>query len=75
MRRCDWCQQEELVSLVPVVNRNPTIHTEHEYVCRECADVERFEHIDELLWNPVFLHSTRKQIISAAFPDIRLASS
>jgi hypothetical protein len=59
MRRCDWCQQEELVSLVPVVNRNPTIHSETEYVCRACSDVERFEHADELLWNPVTFESLR----------------
>ena len=74
MRRCDWCQQEELVSLVPVVNRNPTIHTEYEYVCRACADVEHFEHVDELLWNTVLLHSTHKHVISTASPDIWLAS-
>ncbi len=53
---CDWCQVE-CASLVPIVNRNPAIPFEHEFVCLACAEVERFEHADELLWSPVTFES------------------
>ena len=57
MQRCDWCQQEEFGSLVPVMNRNPNLQTEHEYVCDACADLERSEHVHELFWRPVTFES------------------
>jgi hypothetical protein len=56
---CDWCQ-EVSACLIPVVNRNPTIISEYEFVCEVCAEVERFEHADELLWNPVDFVSLAK---------------
>lgn len=49
---CEWCQQEG-VALVLIVNRNPNLSGEYELVCGECAAVERFEHADELLYNPI----------------------
>ena len=69
--RCDWCQ--EFGVLRPVVNRDNATSCSFDWVCSTCAEVERFEHVDELLWNPVLLHSTRKHIISSASLDIRLA--
>jgi len=51
-RCCDWCQ-EELVTLVPVVNRDVTLPVERVFVCSSCKEVEQFEHADELLWNVV----------------------
>ncbi len=70
--RCDWCQEYGV--LTQVVNRDVTASHDFDRVCSSCADVEHFEHIDELLWNPVLLHSTRKHVISSASLDIRLAS-
>ena len=52
MGRCAWCQ-EQSDCLIPVVNRNPAVDVEHEFVCSACAEVERFEHGDELLWHVV----------------------
>ena len=56
MKRCEWCL-EECVSLIPVVNRNPQVSAEYELICSVCVEVERFEHIDELLWSPVTFQS------------------
>lgn len=70
--RCDWCQEYEV--LTPVVNRDHTTSRSFDWVCSSCAHVERFEHVDELLWNPVLLHSTRQHVISPSSLDIRLAS-
>jgi hypothetical protein len=52
MGRCAWCLEED-TSLIPVVNRTPTIHAEFEFVCSACSEIERFEHGDELLWHVV----------------------
>lgn len=49
---CAWCQEED-ACLIPVVNRNPTLDAEYEFVCGVCSEVERFEHGDELLWHVV----------------------
>lgn len=68
MQRCDWCQ-EECVSLIPVVNRNPHVSAEHEFVCSVCSEVERFEHADELLWHVVSFESLvegRRRVLTAA---------
>jgi hypothetical protein len=70
--RCDWCQ--EFGVLTPVVNRDVTTSHDFDRVCLSCADVEHFEHVDELLRNPVLLYSTRKHVISSASLDIGLAS-
>ena len=70
--RCDWCQEDRV--LTPVVNRGVKASHSFDWVCSACADVEHLEHVDELLWNPVLLHSTRKHVISSASLDIRLAS-
>jgi hypothetical protein len=70
--RCDWCQ--EYGGLTQVVNRDVTASHGFDWVCAACAEVERFEHVDELLWNPVLLHSTRKHVISSASLDMKLAS-
>ena len=70
--RCDWCQEFRV--LTPVVNRDVTTSHDFDRICALCADVEHFEHVDELLWNPVLLHSTRKHVISSVSLDIRLAS-
>ena len=60
--------------LTPVVNRGVKASRRFDWVCSACADVEYLEHVDELLWNPVLLHSTHKYVISSASLDIRLAS-
>jgi hypothetical protein len=70
--RCDWCQEYGV--LTPVVNRDVSTSRGFDWICSACADVEHFEHVDELLWNPVLLHSTRKHVISSASLDISLAS-
>lgn len=70
--RCAWC--DEYGELASVVNRDKTTRYACEWICAACAEVERFEHADELLWNPVLLHSTRKQVFTSASLDIRLAS-
>lgn len=59
MERCAWCQ-EEGTRLIPVVNRNPIVDAEYEFVCGACSEVERFEHADELLWSPVGFRSLAK---------------
>ena len=59
MQRCDWCQ-ERTISLIPVVNRGLEGSGEYEFVCGACAEVERFEHIDELLCSPVTYQSLRE---------------
>ena len=70
--RCDWCREDRV--LTPVVNRGAKASHRFDWVCSACADVEYFEHVDERLWNPVLLHSTRKHVISSASLDTRLAS-
>jgi len=57
MKRCAWCQ--EMSDLVPVVNRDP--HSSHAFdlVCLACAEVERFEHADEVIWNPLGFTPTK----------------
>lgn len=51
MQRCDWCQK--LGSLQVVVNRDHTSAHTIDFVCSTCAELERFEHADEILWNPL----------------------
>jgi len=68
MQRCDCCQ-EEVIALVPVVNRRPGELGRHDFLCSACVEVERFEHADELLWSPVNyqdLKEGRIQVVLAA---------
>lgn len=52
MQRCDWCHERSAL-LVPVVNRGANTPGEFEFLCSACAEVERFEHADEILQCPV----------------------
>ncbi|GLV57531.1 hypothetical protein KDH_43670 [Dictyobacter sp. S3.2.2.5] len=65
MQRCDWCQK--VASLQVVVNRDHTSAHAIDLVCSDCAELERFEHADEILWNPLqFTPSFRKPKVMAA---------
>jgi len=73
MKRCDWCQ-EERPFLTPIVNRDKTVSNAVDFVCPACHEVERFEHADEILWNPFSLPSRCKRVTTSASLDIDLAS-
>jgi hypothetical protein len=51
VKRCAWCQ--EISELVPVVNRDPNVSHVFDFICSVCAEVERYEHADEVIWNPL----------------------
>lgn len=73
MNRCDWCQ--EISELVPVVNRDRTSSHDVDFVCPSCAEVERFEHADEVLWNPLgFTPFRRKSVMMTASLNDRYAA-
>ncbi len=73
MKQCDWCQ-EESPFLTPIVNRDTTVSRAVDLVCSACHTVERFEHADEILWNPFALPKRNKRVPMSASLDIDLAS-
>ena len=73
MKRCAWCQ--EMSDLVSVVNRDPPSSHAFDLICPACAEVERFEHVDEVIWNPLGFTPTKyRKVITSASLDILLAS-
>jgi|GEM_PF-2463651 hypothetical protein len=68
MQRCDWCQ--ELGNLVAVVNHDKTASHTVDWVCPACAEIERYEHADEILWNPLgFTPSYQKPVAMTDLVD------
>ena len=72
MQQCDWCQ--ETGELLPVVNRDRTSPNAFVFVCVACAETERSERAEELLWNPCgFIPLKYKQNRMTSSLDVRLA--
>jgi hypothetical protein len=56
--RCEWCQQVSM--LAPVVNRDYTSARLVNFICSDCAEVERYEHADRPFYgNPIGFMPTR----------------